>query len=511
MKKLFMVLIITLLSIGLFPLSVFTISSTPSLGADANYGKVFEENGYKYVLWGVDADSWGCRDGNTNMFHEHCDALNYVNANAIAIPICWKTIETSPDVYNFWYVDQYINMAKDHGLKATILWLGIDYAAGDNSFIPDYMINDIVTYNRCVGSGFSNNSILCPSNPNTKNRERLAYMAFLDHLKNNNPSNTVMAVCYGGENNYLKGLSNQSQPEQDIRCRCGYCNSLYANQGNVVFMEQQYALYAKYMIDWGKTIYDIPAYSQVCAFNYWPNWRYAENGSVIKTTVNRQDHFVAPSIVATDSVNNYVSEMNHFTASQISGNNVFTDGIDTGWSSNQTRIEIAPWFNTMWYGGLGAFYWDNPSSTNIRTNSNLRDKLRKYWGPLKGIEFYLARLKTMGSKRFWWWPGSAHTWGGLTNFSADQVSSGNDYGVCFELGPTDITFTGSTYSGQYTFTISRAGGWSGYSFQRGYYQPDTGIWMSQGSVSPSINGDNAVLTVSGDSGDYANSVYRFYK
>lgn len=515
MKKKISIIIVLVFNLCAFAFGTFSVSGNstiPTLGLDNGFGHVFEENNNKYVLWGMDADSWGCQAGNVTMFHEHCDAMQYINANTIAIPMSWKMIEPAMGTYSFWYMDIYINMARDHGLKATVLWLGSNYASGDSSFVPDYILANPNTYTRITGTPFIvGNNLLCPSDPDTLNREKEAYFQFVQHLRDNNPDNTVMAINCGGESDYMRALpENQwnQTPEQNIRCTCSTCNSLYnSSLTNVQFMEQQFSKYIKSEIDYGATTYDIPTYSQVCAYNFFPGWRYAENAAVIKSTVNRWNHFTAPSVAQTDSTSGYVSEMNNFTGFQPF---VFTDGIDTAWASNQARIEIAPWFNTMWYGSVGALYWDSPDKT-VRTDTGLRDKLRKYWGPLKAMQYQIARYKT-SANRFWWYPdANTHTWGSTGNFAVDRVSSASDYGACFELGSQDICFSGTTYGGSYTFTVSRSGGYDGYRFEKGYFDAKTGIWVKSADVSPSLNGSNAVLTVSSDSGDYTSAVIRYYK
>lgn len=513
---------VTILSLCIFLGIVFQVMSfnitnatgtVPVLGNDNGTGKVFEDNGSKYVLWGVDADTWGCEAGNTALFEQHCQSVVYVNGNTIAIPITWKSVEGIKDVYNFSSMDSYITIANNYGLKATILWVGIDYAAGDFSFVPDYIRYTPSTYQRIVGAPFTiDTPVLCPSDPDTLAREKTAYYKMMEHLKLNNTSNTVLAVNCGGESDFMRALPESlwnQMPELDIRCECSTCSSLYANQGNLIFMEQQFAIYAKAMIDHGKTIYDIPVYTQVCAHDFYPGWRYAEKAPVIKSTVNRQDHFIVPSVANTSSVAAYVSEMNNFLPSNIPGNIIFTDGIDTAWDVNQTRIEIAPWFNTLWYGGMGALYWDSPFKS-IRIDTQLREKLRKFWGPLKGIQDKIAKYKTSANK-FWWYPdANTHTWGSTGNFAVDRVSSTDDYGVCFELGPQDICFTGSTYGGSFTFKTARAGGYEGYRFEKGSFDAKTGVWIKTGDVFPLIEGENTTLTVNSDSGDYTSAVYRYY-
>lgn len=496
---------------------LLSAAPTPRLGFDNNHGRVFQLGSAKYVFWGVDADTWGCQALDYDMFRKHCEASVYINANFIVIPITWRMFEPRKDQYNLEAIDKFLAITREYNLKAGIIWTSMDYAAGDSSLVPDYLNADPATYTRITGLYYDN--LLCPSDPDTLARDRKAYVTLMEHLAKTDNKRTVMAINLCGEIDYLRALQNWSPPEQNVRCTCAGCNKLYRpGQDNVEFMTERYAAYVKDLIESAAKVYDIPTYTPVCAWKWFPGWRYAENPEMQKKMINRANHFVCPTVAQPISGKVWVEEeMNHFAPEAIPGNIIFADGMDTahdghaGLPNALEHMELAPWYNILWYGGMGAVYWDSPARS-ITKDELLRTKFRKAFGPLKAMHYYLARLKSAGGDRkFWWSYSEADSAQAMDGFSIRQTSSPDDYGMAFVLGEADLAFTGTTLGGPYTITVTHPGGFTGFAFERGCFGETDGIWHRTGDVRPIISGDKAVFTVSEDSGDAKQAAIRAYR
>jgi len=489
----------------------------PKLGFDKNQGRVFELDARKYVFWGVDADTWGCQALNYDMYRKYCEASVYINANFIVIPITWKMFEPQKDQYNLEAIDKFIEITREYGLKAGIIWTSMDYAAGDSSLVPDYLMADPTAYTRITG--LYHDDLLCPSDPDTLARDRNAYVTLMKHLAKTDTKRTVMAINLCGEINYLRALQNWSPPEQNVRCLCAECNKLYrSGQDNVEFMTERYAAYVKNLIESAAKVYDIPTYTPVCAWKWFPGWRYAENPEMQKKIINRANHFVCPSIAQPISGKVWVEEeMNHFAPEAIPGNIIFADGMDTahdghdGLPNALARMELAPWYNILWYGGMGAVYWDSPARS-ITKDELLRTKFRRAFGPLKAMHYHLARLKSAGKDRkFWWQYAQTDSAQKMDGFSVRQSSSSDDYGVAFVLGKADLAFTGTTLGGPYTFTVTRPGGFADFAFEKGSFGETDGKWRRAADAHPVLHSEQAIFTVTGDSGDARQAVIRVFK
>lgn len=524
MAKVTILVLVTIITISvLLVLNCSAVfAAAPTLGYDNDGGRVFDDgSGNKFLAWGIDTCNWTSTD--MTIFHSYCDMLQYCNCTFVSIPIHWKDVEPTQDNYIFSIVQQQFDMARDHGLKVVAYWYGSNFAAGDNQFVPDYILNDKNTYKRVVGSCFAIDKVLCPNNTATLNREKTAYYNLVNFVKSYNTSqtsNVVLSMLCGAEKDLVQSLANWNPPLQtDVRCYCDTCNSLYQGEGAIAFDKTSFSKYVKSLIDYGATTgYDIPTYSQVCAWSWFPGWRYAEDPNVLKSTVNRSNHFVVPSIADCSSISNYITDMSYFTPTNIPGNIMFTDGIGQGAYRNN-NVECAPWINILYYGGLGAIYWDNgindPNNPNwsqsLLYDTTLQTKYRTYFGPLKGMEYQLARLKCSATKKFWWMPGTTYETGSTTNYSLNAWNSNNDYGVFFDLGTNEFCFSGSNYAGAYTLKVSKTGGFqTNWKFERGYYDMVTGAWIKYGDIYPTYDSTSVTINVNDDSGEYNRVVIRGY-
>jgi hypothetical protein len=160
---------------------------------------------------------------------------------------------------------------------------------------------------------------------------------------------------------------------------------------------------------------------------------------------------------------------------------------------------------------MGAVYWDSPDRS-ITKDELLRTKFRKAFGPLKAMHYYLARLKSAGKDSKFWWSYSEITGAQeMKGFRVEHTSSADDYGMAFVLAKDDLAFSGTTLGGAYTVTVTRPGGFAGFVFERGCFGETDGVWHGAGDVRPVLEGEKAVFTVEGDSGDAARAAIRVYR
>ncbi len=485
----------------------------------------------KYVLFGIDADTWAADAGNVDYIRQQCEASVYCNANVLAFPVTWKNVERAGlGQYDFSFVDQVLALAEQHGLKAIPMWVGIDYAAGDPLFVPDWVRDDPETYTRITGfhydeykrykegwvdDGVEEDRLYCPSCPATLAAECAAYERLVEHIAQVDTNHNVVAISVSGEINYARALNPATwTPERDVRCQCEWCNAAYKPgvESNLAFMTGQFARYVKTLIEAGARHLDLPTYSQVCPHNLFPGWRYAEDPVAFKAIINRPNHFMVPSVTNTGDAETFTSkEMDYFKPECIPGNFVFTDGIPTGWGPCVPHLEIAPWYTILHYGGLGAIYWDPPQVSIIKPDVPYRALLRTTWGPLKALHYWLARLKSAGpDRKFWWGYAATESSAQLGEFAVSQTSSDKDYGVVFRTGEQELALTVTTLGGSTTLSLTRSGGFEGFHFERGSFDMVTGGWTKAADAQVEVSGDTATLTLDGDSGDYTQAAWRVY-
>ena len=498
-----------------------TPEETPVYGYNQDGGRVFQNGDVQRAAWGIDLECFKSLEGDLAYIKTQIDAAVYTNCTTVAIPVCWGNIEPQRGNYTFDDVDDYYDYAVSKGLTVIMLWVGTNYASGNNSFIPQYIHNNMALYGRVDGPGVDTDwAIFCPNDPDTRTREMYAYYQTVSHIKKYDTGKNVLAVVTTGEFNYMSALDEEhwqldkpGELEKQARCACEVCDELYTGGDTVEFMTAQFANFAKDMVHFGATVYDLPTMSQFCPWSYFPDWRYAENPEVFKQVVDRENYIVVPSVSSTATLTTLADDLARFSPANIPGNIVFDQGvpIDTA-----TRLEAVPWISLMQMGGMGGTYWDpgtlSEAGSIREQNVVAREKMRKYFGPLKALEYQIVRLKDSQTKKFWWKYGDTSMSGATSNFAYQMAcAGGQEYGSAFELAPDDVVFAGSTYNSSFTLTVTKTGGFSGYVFERGYFDPVTGVWNKTANFTPTVNGNDAAILVNADSGVYTNAAYRIYK
>jgi len=490
----------------------------PTLGNSTAGGTVFESMSGKHAVWGVENDQWQTVGKNLANFHKYMEGSIYVNANAIAIHSPWIVIEPEKDVYDFSDLDYYLALASENNLKVIIYFTSSNYAGGDNTFTPRYIVEDPDTYTRIEMDELSSVPVeelpLCPANPNLFERESKAAEKLFEHIKKVNTDGNILAVCMSHEFGFMHRLRMRSNTNLDIRCQCEFCEELYTpDLGNLEFMTKLFSEYISDVIKSATDIYPITTYSPVASLVYWPGGRFVEQPDIIKAAVNRKNHFVCPSVATTMNADLFRIEMDQFVS--IEGNPAFASGIDTGWANhpynNQARLEIAPWISMFEYDGLGAIYWDHPQMT-VTDTRGVREKLRTGWGPLKGGEYFVSRIKSDKDVMFHWLYESEEKTEKIGNYEitiSQRSKFNNGYAVLVDVN--EIMVTATTFNEERTkVEIKSDHSFKGYSFERGYYDTN-GEFVRVSEFEPKQSGKSITFNIDGDSGDYTKSIYRIVK
>lgn len=489
-------------------------SGIPVLSLDG-VGGTYSYNGRKTAIWGVENDQWQTIGKNLANFSKYIEGSLYTNANAIAIHSPWKVIEPQQDVYDFSDLDYYIDLCRQNNIKAVLYFTSTNYAAGDNTFTPDYIVNGNDMYTHIEMPELESVDLLkrpmCLADPDTLAREQKAVEELFKHLKTVNTDGTVLSVNIGSEIDFMHKLKLGSNKNLDIRCHCDNCEKRYKpNQGNLQYMTEVFADYTKNVIEAANKVYDLPTYTPVASLMYWPGGRFVEQPEYIKQIVNKINHVVCPSVATTQSAPLYRKEMDQFV--KIKGNVAFSSGIDTGWASvpfnNQTHLEIAPWITMFEYNGLGAIYWDHPEMSITKTKG-VRERLRTGWGPLKAAEYYISAVKGDKDVTFYWTYENIEKKGNIGGFDIKITQDGEtNIGFAIAVNKNELAVSATTFKAQTTkVEITAPMNGDKFLFEKGYYNYN-GDFVRTSEYSPVINGKTISYTIDGDSGDYTKAIYR---
>lgn len=136
----------------------YLVSSIKKTSSNKTY---LEVDGHPFCLIGGQVRIDGLLNRNYTLFPSAMDPLSYeeieeyfakakeCNINTLELPLDWKRIEISKDVYDFTLVDKLLSMCNKYDLKCEFLWFSTNMCGDSHEFqLPDYIIYDQETYPR---------------------------------------------------------------------------------------------------------------------------------------------------------------------------------------------------------------------------------------------------------------------------------------------------------------------------------------------------------------------------
>lgn len=518
--------------------------ATNGIAYDSMGRKTFAAGNEPVVVWGVENDQWGAVSLSRSKFDEYVEASLNINANAIAIHMPWAVLEQQEGIYSTGatsYLKYCVDKAREAGLKIVVYFTSTNYASGDGTFLPSYIVNDKERFTRLYIAGvYDGNSVttksditLCVNNAALLERELLAINKLMTFIKSNNEDGIFTAINICSEFDYTRNWPSGGSINHDVRCECDKCNSLFRSAGHeeetpFEFMQRSYYAYQKALIDEASRAYpDLAIYSPVAALTWFDGGRYVEQPRDIYEAIQRENFFVCPSIAPTQNYALFEAEMSYFV--DIEGNAAFASGIDTGWTgtpfNNQVHLELAPWYSILEYGGLGAIYWDYPQSSDpscsvLTKDAAITERLRIGWAPLKAAEYYISRFKGDEQVLNWWGYHENKKQFDLGDFtvsvnrSEENFADHANYGIAMLMDDRDLVIASTAYEPNFgennDINVVVKGNPALYKFETGYFNGE-GEWVKSGTFTPAVKGNTITVSVKAGNGDYRKSCYRIYK
>ncbi|WP_232189450.1 discoidin domain-containing protein [Cohnella silvisoli] len=234
-----------------------------------NGKKVISVGGEPYITDGVQirTDSWRRYAGLTNAQMSDKGLFRWarlLNVNVVQVPVAWREVEPSQNVFDYTNVAWSISEAKKYGLKMELLWFGSDVGGSAwSEMIPDYLTNTAV-YDRILksdgsilGAGYStwgdgNKIALSREDPDTHAAEENAINHLMDYLESNDPDDVVIGIQVQNEPTIMQHQPTMAETDRDYSAAS---NSLYTAGGytNAVrFSEDRLAIYLNRVAGWFK-------------------------------------------------------------------------------------------------------------------------------------------------------------------------------------------------------------------------------------------------------------------
>lgn len=143
-----------------------------------------------------------------------------LGCNTVALPVYWREVEPERDRYDMTMLDERLARARENGLRLVLLWFAT-WKNAHHFYAPDYIQRDPGTYPLALnafGEPAGRDS-LCPSGAATWERDRLALLKVMEHLRDVDQERTVI----------LFQIENEPGLMGTDRCHCAACQSRFAS------------------------------------------------------------------------------------------------------------------------------------------------------------------------------------------------------------------------------------------------------------------------------------------
>ncbi|MDE5839563.1 MAG: beta-galactosidase, partial [Muribaculaceae bacterium] len=202
--------------------------------------------------------------------------LKEMGLNTVLMPVYWEMTEPSEGKYDFSLLDEAIVKARENDLKLVLLWFGA-WKNSMSCYAPAWVKTDAKRFPRAITESGKPLEILSAFSEEVLKADLKAFSAMLDHLKFNDPDNTVCMIQIENEIGMLESARDHS-PLADMAYSKGVPEPLaellnvkpwspwrnlaededYADE---MFMAWHYARYVEYLAQAARTkLPSVPVY-----------------------------------------------------------------------------------------------------------------------------------------------------------------------------------------------------------------------------------------------------------
>jgi beta-galactosidase GanA len=200
-------------------------------------------------------------------------AIEQVHANTVLMPVAWEQVEPRQGQYDFSFVDTFLGQAREHRVRAILLWFGT-WKNNGPSYAPEWVKLDNARYPRVMSSKGERLGSLSPHASTTLEADRRAFAELMRHLKQTDPQHTVILVqveneagTYGSVRDYSPAAQKlfegqvPSQLAHALKKKVGAWNEVFGRDADEFFHAWSIASFIQQVAAAGKAEYPIPMYA----------------------------------------------------------------------------------------------------------------------------------------------------------------------------------------------------------------------------------------------------------
>ena len=209
------------------------------------------------------------------------EAVSYLHANTLEIPVYWEQIEPEPGKFDFSIVNSLLLQARQHQTRLVLLWFGT-WKNGSNHYMPGWMKRDAAKYPNVTGRKGQPIDSPSPHAKATLNADINAFTALMTYLKQADPQRTVIMMQVENEPGTWDSVRDYSPEAQKLfeepvpaamlspellkalnipATKSGSWQAVFGDRADEYFHAWHVASYIGQVAAAGKKVYPLPMYA----------------------------------------------------------------------------------------------------------------------------------------------------------------------------------------------------------------------------------------------------------
>jgi beta-galactosidase GanA len=120
-------------------------------------------------------------------------AIQYLHANTVEMPVYWEQLEPQQGQFDYSVVDTLLTQAREHRVRLVLLWFGT-WKNGSQHYMPEWMKLAPERYSHVIDKNGHAADSPSPYATASLEADKLAFTAFMRHLRAADPQRTVIMV-----------------------------------------------------------------------------------------------------------------------------------------------------------------------------------------------------------------------------------------------------------------------------------------------------------------------------
>ena len=204
-------------------------------------------------------------------------AIQYLHANTVEMPVYWEQLEPQQGQFDYSVVDTLLTQAREHRVRLVLLWFGT-WKNGSQHYMPEWMKLAPERYSHVIDKNGHAADSPSPYATASLEADKLAFTAFMRHLRAADPQRTVIMVQVENEPGTWGSVRDYSPAAQKLfeapvppevvsamhvqsAAPSANWQEVFGPEAEVCFHAWSVAKYVGQVAAAGKAVYPLPMYA----------------------------------------------------------------------------------------------------------------------------------------------------------------------------------------------------------------------------------------------------------